>query len=88
MVFDFFPSTAACAGTTVESTWKDNGATTASFDLQCPVEKIEIVVLERSDGLGCLGSRVGARGCGKQTQYECDNARTWHRSGEVSAVNP
>jgi hypothetical protein len=78
---------ANCAGITVESTWKSNGVSTASFDLQCPVEKVDIVVLKRNDGLGCLGSRVGARGCGKQTQYECDNARNWHRSAEISSVD-
>jgi hypothetical protein len=76
-----------CFGTTVESTWHDSGVTTASFDLQCPGEKIDMTVLKRNDGLGCLGSRVGARGCGKQTQYECDNARNWHRSAEVSAID-
>ena len=77
---------AACAGTTVESTWASNGAKTASFDLQCPEEKIEVTILVRNDGLGCFGSRVGARGCGRQTTYECNNAREWHRSSEVQAV--
>lgn len=71
---------------TVESAWKNDGVKNAAFDLQCPAEKIEITVLSRNDGLGCLGSKVGARGCGKQTTYECDNARTWHRSAEVSAT--
>jgi hypothetical protein len=77
----------ACMHVTVESAWQDNGLRTATFDLQCPAEKIEISVLNRNDGLGCLGSKVGARGCGKQTQYECDNARSWHRSGEISKID-
>jgi hypothetical protein len=80
-------SAIACIGSvTVESTWADGGIKTASFDLQCPEDKITMVVLKRNDGLGCLGSIVGARGCAKQTQYECDNARTWHRSAEISAL--
>lgn len=76
---------AAGCGVTVESTWKDKGAPMASFDLQCPAEKIEVTVLRRNDGLGCSGSQVGARGCGQQTQYEC-MGRTWHRSAEVSST--
>lgn len=75
---------AGCA--TVESTFKDNGLKNAAFDLQCPEDQIEMTVLKRNDGLGCLGSKVGTRGCGKQTTYECDNARNWHRSAEVSSV--
>jgi len=71
---------------TVVGTFKGNGIGTASFDLQCPAEKIETTVLKRNDRLGCLGSRVGVRGCGKQTTYECDNARNWHRSGEISQI--
>jgi hypothetical protein len=77
-----------CSVVTVESAWQADGLKNASFDLQCPAEKVEMTVLKRNDGLGCLGSKVGARGCGKQTTYECDNARTWHRSAEVSTVTP
>jgi|CXWL01.1.fsa_nt_gi hypothetical protein len=71
---------------TVESTFKSNGMKDAAFDLQCTEDKIEMTVLNRNDGLGCKGSKVGVRGCGKQTTYECDNARNWHRSGEVSSA--
>lgn len=80
-------ATAGCV-VTVESAWQADGLKNASFDLQCPAEKVEMTVLKRNDGLGCFGSKVGARGCGKQTTYECDNARTWHRSAEVSIVTP
>ena len=73
---------------TVESTFKSNGMKDAMFDLQCTEDKIEMTVLVRNDDLvlGCKGSKVGLRGCGKQTTYECDGARNWHRSGEISTV--
>jgi hypothetical protein len=77
-------STVAC-GVTVESTWRDNGINMAAFDLQCPAEKITMTVLTRNGGLGCSGSKVGVRGCGKQTQYECHGE--WHRSAEVSSID-
>lgn len=70
----------------LESTWRADGVANAAFDLQCSEEQLEMTVLKRNDGLGCLGSKVGVRGCGKQTTYECDNARTWHRSAEISPV--
>jgi len=79
-------TTCGCAVVTVESAWKADGIKNAAFDLQCAEDKIEMTVLKRNDGLGCLGSKIGVRGCGKQTTYECDNARTWHRSAEVSAT--
>ncbi|APR74977.1 Hypothetical protein A7982_00323 [Minicystis rosea] len=77
-----------CRVVTVESAWQADGLKNAAFDLQCTEDKVEMTVLKRNDGLGCFGSKVGARGCGKQTTYECDNARTWHRSSEVSAISP
>ncbi len=70
----------------LESTWRADGVANAAFDLQCAEEQIEMTVLTRNDGLGCLGSKVGVRGCGKQTTYECDDARTWHRSAEISPL--
>lgn len=72
---------------TVESTFKSDGLKNAAFDLQCPEDQVEMTVLTRNDGLGCAGSKIGVRGCGKQTTYECDDARTWHRSAEVSQLD-
>lgn len=72
---------------TVEGTFKSDGMKNAAFDLQCTEDGIEMTVLTRNDGLGCFGSKVGVRGCGKQTTYQCDNARTWHRSAEISSVD-
>lgn len=73
---------------TVESAYGGSGMATASFDLQCPGDKIEMTVLERNEGLGCFGSKIGVRGCGKQTTYVCDNSRSWIRESEVQAVTP
>jgi hypothetical protein len=87
LAFLAIATTCGCAVVTVESAWKADGIKNAAFDLQCAEDKIEMTVLKRNDGLGCLGSKIGVRGCGKQTTYECDNARTWHRSAEVSATS-
>ena len=70
---------------TVESAYQSRGAQAASFDLQCPADQIELSVLERNEGLGCSGSKIGVRGCGKQTTYICDNAQSWIRESEVQA---
>ena len=78
-------ASAACV--TVESAYAQKGAGTASFDLGCPADQIEMTVLNRNEGLGCAGSKVGVRGCGKQTTYTCDNSQAWRRESEVQPIN-
>ncbi len=73
---------------TVESAYTSKGAPTASYDLQCPAEQLQMTVLNRNEGLGCAGSKIGVRGCGKQTTYVCDNAQLWVRETEVQPVTP
>ena len=78
-------ASAACV--TVESAFAEKGAGGASFDLACPADQIEMTVLNRNEGLGCAGSKVGVRGCGKQTTYTCDNSQNWRRESEVQQAN-
>lgn len=78
-------ASAACV--TVESAYAQKGAGTAAFDLGCPADQIQMTVLNRNEGLGCAGSKVGVRGCGKQTTYVCDNNQTWMRESEVQQAN-
>ena len=57
----------------------------ASFDLSCPVEQVELVVLEASDyfdvvrGKTIYASVVGARGCGGKVTY-ANYGDQWERS--------
>ncbi len=76
----------ACATVTAESAFAREGLARAAFDLQCPAEQVTSTVLTRNDGLGCLGSVMGVRGCGKQTTYVCNDSQTWVRDAEVSAL--
>lgn len=79
-------ATSGCV--TVESAYKSGGAPTASYDLQCPAEQLEMTVLNRNEGLGCAGSKIGVRGCGKQTTYVCNDSQLWIRETEVQPVAP
>jgi hypothetical protein len=90
ILFSVFVGVAStgCATVTVESVYNDSGAATASFDLQCPADQIQMTVLKRNDGLGCLGSKIGVQGCGKQTTYMCNNSRAWVRESEVQTLTP
>jgi hypothetical protein len=60
-------------------------ASKASFELSCPVEQVEIVVLEASDyfdvvrGKTVYASVVGARGCGRKVTY-ANFGDVWERS--------
>ncbi|MBX7100020.1 MAG: hypothetical protein K1X89_20065 [Myxococcaceae bacterium] len=67
---------------TVEGSFVPEGKRSAAFDLQCSQENLEVVVLERKDGLSCDGSRIGITGCGKQVTYACEGS-TWKRSSKV-----
>ena len=72
---------------TVEGRFQRDGLKTASFDLGCPEEKIEMVILNRNDGLGTEGSKVGVKGCGKRTAYFSTRG-SWIRDGEVLSESP
>lgn len=67
---------------TVEGSFVPDGKRSAAFDLQCSQENLEVVVLERKDGLSCDGSRIAITGCGKQVTYDCHGS-TWTRSSQV-----
>lgn len=74
---------------TIEDTFQSGGRQTASFDLQCAPEKLEMTVLnrERAIGGGWASATVGVRGCGKQTTYLWTRAtRQWIRQSEVSTA--
>jgi hypothetical protein len=59
--------------------FRDNGLSRASFDLQCPAEKLTMTPL--NDGAKATmdtfpGSLVGVSGCGKQVVYVLSGG-TW-----------
>ncbi len=66
--------------------FREHGMAAARFDLQCQAEPIDLIVLKPNTFtfVGCTGSQVGARGCGKQTTYQCDRTGAWVRTSEVS----
>lgn len=64
---------AATSCTTVRDNFRLKGLARASFDLNCPAEQIDYVVLNRPtderDGLHALGTQVGVTGCNQRTVY-------------------
>ena len=59
---------------TSEGNWKNAQETVielASFDLNCPKEKIKLTKLNEicNGGMQCRAKSVGAEGCGKRMRY-------------------
>jgi len=65
------------ARVTAEGSFHDSGLARAAFELECPKDQIQVVVLHRNDGFGCAGSSVGVTGCGKKAVYVCSRDQTW-----------
>ena len=68
---------------TAESSFQEKALNRAAFDLSCPVNQLQTVVLTRNDGLGCAGSQMGVTGCGKKATYVCDRSQNWLLNSEV-----
>ena len=77
----------ACNNGTVETAWRDNGLQTASSDLQCPSEQVQLIVIKRNDGFHCDGSVAEGKGCGRTAEYTCDG-NVWRQSKPVSKLDP
>ena len=60
----------------------DWGGLNAAKQLRQVAPDLEVVVLERKDGLSCDGSRIAITGCGKQVTNDCHGS-TWTRSSQV-----
>jgi hypothetical protein len=80
----FACSLAACAGS--ESAFRDQGLERAAFELDCPKDKIQIEVVDRSMGLGCEGSVVKVTGCERTARYQCDSDQQWLNDSGVEDV--
>jgi hypothetical protein len=76
----------ACIGS--ETAFRDQGLERAAFELDCPKEKIEIEVVDRSMGLGCEGSVVRVTGCDRRSTYTCQSDQEWVSTSGVSDVEP
>ncbi len=64
---------------TAEELFRKNGLKRAAFDLDCSEKNVEYTVLERNDGLGCVGSQMGAV-CtenDKEATYVCVTGNKW-----------
>jgi hypothetical protein len=64
------PFLAGCFMMTVRTSFSRYSADRAAFELQCPIDQLEIVGLNRSlDDPAAAGSQVGVTGCGKRAVY-------------------
>lgn len=59
---------------TIRDQFQSNGLARASFELNCPVDQIDAVLLNRPadsvyGGSDSLGAQIGVTGCDKRTVY-------------------
>ena len=65
---------------TTEGSFRERGMKAASFQLNCPEEKLTLRTMRRREGLSCEGSEVAVSGCGRivSVTYVCDVDGEWN----------